>query len=469
MNLKRIATALVIVAILGAAGFWAYRRSSAPDPEAAVADVNAVAVDTGVGLVSAEGAIVPLRHTALSFQVGGRVAEILAKEGDRVHTGDPLLRLDAASAESALVQAEAGLGAAQAGLSAAQTQLQSAQARVGTAELGVTAAQAQLALVKAGPLPEEVSAAESSLAAAEAAILQATGNRDTALEVGTDAQLRAAEAEVAAAAAQLQVAQDGYDAIIDACFTLPNGSEYCPLFGPVEENARAQLQAAQLAHSAAQTALEQLQAGATSAQRRAAEGVVSVAVAQRDAAQAQLDLLLAGARPELIRQAEVGVEQAELAVEQAQVTVAQAGAAVSQTQAGASQAQAARDLAQAFLDRMTLTAVFDGAVADISAELGQVVSPGAPVLILADTDTWLIETTDLTELDVVSVAVGLPVEASIDALPGETLTGRVSNAAAVSRLYRGDVTYAVTIDLDEVPDLPLRWGMTVFVNVDVGD
>jgi hypothetical protein len=63
----------------------------------------------------------------------------------------------------------------------------------------------------------------------------------------------------------------------------------------------------------------------------------------------------------------------------------------------------------------------------------------------------------------------LSVEATIDALPGETLRGTVSDIAATASLVRGDITYVVTIDLEERPDLPLRWGMTVFVNVDVAE
>jgi len=102
-------------------------------------------------------------------------------------------------------------------------------------------------------------------------------------------------------------------------------------------------------------------------------------------------------------------------------------------------------------------------------ELGQVVSPGVAVLTLADLSGWLVETTDLTELDVVAVAAGLPATVKIDAIPNETLTGKVTDIAAVSSLNRGDVTYSVTIALDEASDLPLRWGMTAFVTVDVSD
>ncbi len=114
---------------------------------------------------------------------------------------------------------------------------------------------------------------------------------------------------------------------------------------------------------------------------------------------------------------------------------------------------------------MTLRAGFDGTIAHLAPELGQVVAPGVTVLTLAELDNWVVETTDLIELDVVALAVGLPAQVKIDAFPDATLSGRVTDIASVSRLSRGDVTYAVTIALDEEPALPLRWGMTAFVNI----
>jgi multidrug efflux pump subunit AcrA (membrane-fusion protein) len=80
---------------------------------------------------------------------------------------------------------------------------------------------------------------------------------------------------------------------------------------------------------------------------------------------------------------------------------------------------------------------------------------------------WLVETTDLTELDVVAVAVGYPAEVRIDAIPDEVLQGTVTDIATVANPARGDVNYTITIELEETADLPLRWGMTAFVDIDV--
>ena len=54
---------------------------------------------------------------------------------------------------------------------------------------------------------------------------------------------------------------------------------------------------------------------------------------------------------------------------------------------------------------------------------------------------------------------------TVDALPGTVLRGRVRRIGDRSADYRGDVTYPVTIALDETgPEL--RWGMTALVEID---
>jgi multidrug resistance efflux pump len=468
MNWKRIIVGVLIVVMLAVGGFFIYQQTLAPAPEPPPAvDVNSLALDTGADLVSAEGIVVPLRHAELSFEVGGQVAEILVEEGSQVVAGAPLLRLEAAELEIALRQAEATLAQAEANVDAAQIQVQVAQVSRTTAQLGIDAAAAQLALLQAGPLAEEIAAAESDLAAASAGISQAAAGRDATLAIPAS-QVQLAEADVAAAMANERALRDAYDNILESCFETPEGEEICPLFGPVEEETRFRLQAAEANLVAAQTALDELNEGATPAQRRLANAAVTVAAAQRDAAQAQLDLLLAGPRPEQIMEAEVGVQDAEAAVLQAEAAVLQAEAELAQAEAGVVQARTAVATARTALDQMTVTAPFDGTVADLPVKAGQVVAPGTPVAILSDSSNWLVETTDLTELDVVAVAVGYPVDVTVDAIPDEVVRGTVIDIDTTSTLTRGDVTYAVTIrlDQDDATALPLRWGMTAFVDVD---
>ena len=429
-----------------------------------VQDTNMRAVDTGFGTVTADGEIQPLRSADLSFQLGGNVAEILTESGADVNEGDPLLRLDSATLENAFKQAEAGKAAAEASLQAAQSELAVAQSVIARAEAAKKEALAQLELVKAGATAEEIAAAEKNLAAAEAGIVTAAGNRDAAVRV-SDAAVQSAQARVAAAQAEVDQLQQAYDDIIDACFDLPDGSEVCPLYGPVEENTRAQLAAAKANLAAAQTAEAEARAGVTPAEAYLAGTGITLAQAQRDQAQAQLDLIMAGPREEQIQQAQVGVDQAEVGIQQALVQVSMAEAAVKQAEAGVVKAEADVEAARKTLERMTLFAPFDGRVGEINVEIGELVAPGVPVIQFGEFSGWQVETTDLTELDVVAVKLGLPVEVRIDALPGEVLKGTVTDIASVSRLNIGDVTYPVTVTLDDT-NLPLRWGMTVEVDID---
>lgn len=468
MKSKRNSIRLILLAALLLVGLVACQSEEEPAaPAAATADapvsqVNDIAVG-GFSTVSSEGEVVPLTNADLSFQTGGHVAEILVQAGDTLSEGEPIMRLDSVALENVLRQAEAGKNAAEAAHDAALAELAVAESGVQRAQQGVTAAEAQLALVKAGATAEELAAAEKNLAAAEASIVAAAGDRDATVRV-SDAAVSSAQARVAQAQAEVDSIQRSYDEIIDLCFDKPGGGQICPLYGPVEEQTRAQLEAAKVNLAAAQSAEAEARAGATPAERVLAGSGVGVAAASRDQAQAQLDLLMAGARDEQIQQAEVGVAQAELGVEQATVQVALAEAAVTQAEATLTKSEADVLAAQTALARMTLSAPFAGEVSEILTEAGEVVGPGAPVVRFADFGGWQVKTTDLTELDVVAVKNGLPVEVRIDALPGEVINGIVTDIASVASVVRGDVTYEVTIDLDET-DLPLRWGMTAAVDI----
>jgi hypothetical protein len=72
----------------------------------------------------------------------------------------------------------------------------------------------------------------------------------------------------------------------------------------------------------------------------------------------------------------------------------------------------------------------------------------------------MVETRDLTELDVVKVKPGQQVRVKPDALPELELTGTVESIDQIFTERIGDVLYTVHIRLNET-DPRLRWGMTV--------
>lgn len=416
--------------------------------------------------VFAKGTLEPLHYANPTFQSGGKVKDILVAKGDIVHAGDSLVQLETGDAELGLQKAQAQLDTAMAGLTSAQTKLHMAQSKVETAQGDVTVMQAQLDLLKSGPLPEEIAASQANLAAAQARITQAVGNRDAALDIATDAAVQAAEANLALATADRNAVENKYNTILTSCYDVSDETEICPYYGPVEESTRAELEAARASESAAQAALDQLLAGPTAAQRAAANGDVSVATAKRDVAQAELDLLLAGATPEQIAQAEANVALAKIGVKRAEVEIHEAQAAVSGAEAQVAAAQVAVNAAQLFLDRLVLIAPFDGVVTQIDINPGEVVWALSPVLTLADISGWQVRTADITEQDVALILPGSQVEVNLDAVPDHTIAGTVTQVSLSPGISQGDVVYAVIIRLDPASELPLRWGMTAIVNVD---
>lgn len=125
-------------------------------------------------------------------------------------------------------------------------------------------------------------------------------------------------------------------------------------------------------------------------------------------------------------------------------------------------AKAALESAGALIDAHTLNATLAGTVVDLDLQSGQPVAAGMPVVTIADYSEWLVNTDNLTELDVAQVSLGQKVQVVLDALPKTTLEGEVTHINARYEEKRGDITYTVTIRLDKT-DPQMRWGMTASV------
>ena len=127
-------------------------------------------------------------------------------------------------------------------------------------------------------------------------------------------------------------------------------------------------------------------------------------------------------------------------------------------------AQAARDLAAEQLSRTKLVAPFDGTIASVDVRVGEQAAPGTPVIRLADVSNMQVETTDLTELNVVNVKEGDPATITFDAIPEMELTGKVASIKGFGDNKQGDIVYALVIKLDK-QDPRLRWNMTAKVSI----
>jgi HlyD family secretion protein len=410
--MKRIIVIVVVVAILAAAGFFGYQQflgAAAPTPTPTV-EVKSSGKSSLSDVVSAEGFVVPIHKTDLAFQAGGPVVEVLVAEGDHVEAKQVLARLDSVDQQMAVAQAEASVKQAQVG--------------VESAKAAVASAQAQLAQAKVGPTPETIAQAEAAVQTAQAKLAQlVAGARREDVEAASTSLLKSAAA--------LRLAQAEYDKIAWA--------------GDVGQTQQAlALEQATLDYQAAKAQYDRLKNGPTAQEIAVARAGVAEAKAALAAAQV-------GPTPEVIAVAEAGVKEAEVGVTQADAAL--------------TIAQAALITAQTALSHFELLAPMAGTVGSVSLDVGQFVSPGTPVISLEDTSQWTVETDDLSEVDIVKVALGQPVKVTVDALPGEEFKGVVSAITPRSETKRGDVTYTVTVDLTDAADAPLRWGMTAFVDI----
>ncbi len=139
--------------------------------------------------------------------------------------------------------------------------------------------------------------------------------------------------------------------------------------------------------------------------------------------------------------------------------------------------QARRDLA-----RTVLTAPSDGIIANLTIEIGDLVSPGARLAALIPDGSLYVEA-NLKETQMTNIAAGAIVEMTFDALPNQTFEGRVASispatGAIFSLLPADNATGNFTKIVQRVPvriALPqealetgkLRAGLSTEVSIDI--
>ncbi len=161
------------------------------------------------------------------------------------------------------------------------------------------------------------------------------------------------------------------------------------------------------------------------------------------------------------------LDVAKSALEDAQRVVARLKDGIDPDQLAAAQARlttakAAVTNAQSTLDSLKLKASMGGTVVDVNVLPGQQVTALQTLMSVADFSNWVVETDNLTETEIVNVTVGQKVKIVLDALPDVELAGTVTHINDRFVETRGDVTYTVTVTLDET-DPRMRWGMTAAV------
>ena len=301
----------------------------------------------------------------VSFEIAGRVTQVVVTEGQPVKTGDVLARLAPGENSDYVDQIQASLDAASSQVRQLEMVLtlrqdvldnQIAQAR-GEVEALASAAERQ----RAGSRPQEIRVAEAELVRAEAVLTQRRAD-----------------------------------------------------FGRASELAKAGVMAKQ-------------QFDAAEAEFRAAE-------TNRDAAAERLALAREGARREDVTEAEARVKTA-----QAGVGIAEAGRKDVDIQREALEAARARErgllaqleAAKTHLGYTEIRSPLDGVVLTKNVESGEVVSPGTPVVTVANIDE-LWTNIYIPETQTGLVKLNQEVDIFLDSFPGETFRGKVTFVSSKS-------------------------------------
>jgi len=132
-------------------------------------------------------------------------------------------------------------------------------------------------------------------------------------------------------------------------------------------------------------------------------------------------------------------------------------------------AQAQIRVTSAGLERTTLTAPFAGIVARVTGEVGEYTTPSPPgiptppAIDLID-DTCLYVSAPMDEVDAPRIKPGQPARITLDAISGQTFTGKVRRIAP----YVTEVEkQARTVDVEADFDTPPRQGLLVGYSADV--
>jgi HlyD family secretion protein len=332
---KKILRALVVVTVLVAAGFMAWRHLfSAPAPPANVIQVS--------GRIEGDDAVV-------ASKTSGRIREITVREGDEVKAGQVIAVLDDEQLRAREEQAGSALRQTEARVRWAQQQIAVLEAELEQSRLGTDQARLD---------------AEGKVRQAEAQVAQA------------EAQLAQAESEYRKASAD----EERYTALAES--------------GDIPE------QKGSHARSTAE---------ALGAAVRASRKQVDVAKAA-----------LTSARATLANSAIRSTEGARVRQQ-----MAQAQSDIAAAQAEMNRAQAQLEEARANRQDLQIVAPIDGTVATRSAEPGEVVAPGTPVLTLVNLSTVYLRGF-VPEGEIGRVRTGQRAEVFLDSAPGQAIEAVVS-------------------------------------------
>ena len=309
-----------------------------------------------------------------------------------------------------------------------------------------------MALLDSRELSQEVSRNKAEVEAARAALSK--------LEAGSRPQ-EIAEARAAASQAQARLQE------------LENGSRPQEIAAAQAAYQSARVDAKRLADDLGRyDGLYKKQLVSTQ-QYEAARTASEMADARTRQAKEQLDLLKEGPRKEVIAQARDAYAQAEQ-----RYTLAKIGPRkedIDQARARLGQARESLSLAETRLGYATLISPLSGMVLSKSIEPGEYVSPGTPIVTVADlVNVWV--RGYVNETDLGRVKLGQAVRVTADTYPGKVYDGRISFISSQAEFtpksvqtekVRVKLVYRIKVDIKN-PNMELKPGMPVDAEILTG-
>jgi HlyD family secretion protein len=401
---------LMLVALLAIVTSGCSGENSVPRPASAPAPVSVKAASVERGPISLAlsypGNVQARAQVPIVPEVAGRITRLAVDVGSEVKMGDVIAEIDPSSYELQLAQAQAALAAAEAKVAAMVAGSRPEQ--IALARANLYAAQERLTGMQAGGRAEQVAQAQANLEAAEARL-------ERARKGATPEQIAAAEAQVRLAHNNEYYQQQQADAIGTVIGALPGDADRDKL-------KHAQLGIAWEQSRIAEAQLAQLLAGTTQEELRQLESAV-------EAARQQLEFVKKPYATQDLAQAETALVAAEqqLSLAQAPFTANELNAA----RAGVDQARAVVELARLQLQKTSITAPIDGLVAQRMLSVGAMVSSSpisaTPIVVLVSQDVEV--TINVEEARLGLLRLGLPVELTVAAYPGETFAAQVAAIA----------------------------------------
>jgi len=429
-----ITLGVVALVLVGGGIFWYINSSNAP-----TFSQNTVGKGNVIESVDESGSVLAENSAAVSFQEGGQIAHVYVSEGSAVAAGAVLADLDMAQLNAAVQQANAALAGAQAQLDQLQSGTRPEQLQID--QSAVTSAHQTLAIA----VQNAYSATDDAVRNQLDNLFANTQTTNPIFSVPTSNSQTVTN--IQSQRLQIVLALSQWYAALNA-----TSSDPVALAGT------------------AGTTLQQVKAYIDGLALVVNDAAPSSALPASVLAQYKGDVAAARAEVQASISAISG-DGSALTAAQNQLTLAQAGAtsqSIEAQQAVVAQAQAGATNAHVALEHASLVAPFSGVVQNLTAQVGQVVSPGTPLMSLINNSGLKIETY-VSESDVAKIKTGDIANVTLDALgTGTVLPATVSTIDAAQTQVNGSAAYMVTLHFTKA-DSRVKDGMTGNVHIIEGE